>query len=533
MSPTRKTRPTSRSNKSKPPRAKGRTVPFEIMDTTLRDGEQTEGVAILGEEKMAIARALLEGVRVDRIEIASARVSEGEHGTVKLICNWARRNKLLDRVEVLGFVDHKLSVDWARSAGCRVINLLTKGSLKHCETQLRKSPDQHLADIEQTVRHGLSRKIRFNVYLEDWSSGMLDSRDYVYKMVDAYARMGFDRIMLPDTLGLLEPAQVSECVGDLVARHPEVHFDFHAHNDYGLATANSLAGLRAGARGLHSTINGLGERTGNAPLDEMVVAARDFTHFRCRVDEKKLAEVSHLTQVFTGKRIAWNKPISGENVFTQTAGIHADGDSKGRLYYSRLTPERFSRDRTYAMGKLMGKASLNYNLGKLNLDLTPEQKKMVGDRVIELADAKKVVTAEDLPYIIADVLQTPEARVFEVLDFMISTNKGLRPVASVLVNYRGQTHQAAAHGDGGYDAFVKALRSLEKELGFKIPRLVDYSVHIPPGGKTDALVETTIVWEGGMKTRGVNPDQLVAAIEATSNLVNMLAVNKGARRSKR
>jgi D-citramalate synthase len=242
------------------------------------------------------------------------------------------------------------------------------------------------------------------------------------------------------------------------------------------------------------------------------------------VDEKKLAEASRLTAVFTGKRIAWNKPISGENVFTQTAGIHADGDKKGELYSSRITPVRFGRNRTYALGKLMGRASLEFNLKKLNLELGAEQKKLVLEKIVELADNKKVITTEDLPFIISDVLGTPEERVFEVKDFTIVSNRGLRPVASVLVGYKGVEHQAVASGDGGYDAFMKALRSLENVLGFKIPLLLDYAVRIPPGGKTDALVETTIAWEGGIKTRAVNSDQLVAAIMATSHAINIAAV---------
>lgn len=512
------------------PRAKGRrnaTTSFEIMDTTLRDGEQTEGVSILPEEKLAIAHTLIESLNVDRIEVASARVSAGELESVRAICDWARKHKVLDRIEILGFVDHKASVDWSLQAGCRVINLLTKGSRDHCEKQLGRTLDEHLADIRKTVRYGHGKDVTFNVYLEDWSGGMLRSPEYVMEMTAALIEMGFARIMLPDTLGLFEPTQVRAMVGRMVEEFPGAHFDFHAHNDYGLATANTLEGLRAGARGVHVTINGLGERTGNARLDEVVVAANDFTDFRCKVDEKRLHEASRLTEIFTGKRLAWNKPITGENVFTQTAGIHADGDKKANLYESRLTPARFGRARSYAMGKLMGKASLDLNLKKLGLELSREQKQQLMDRIVELAEAKKVITAEDLPFIISDVLLEPAACVFEVIDFMIVSNNGLKPAASVLVRYADQTWQATASGSGGYDAFMAALRTLEKDLPFKIPRLLDYEVRIPPGGKTDALVETTITWEGGVKTRGVNSDQLVAAIEATTRAINIVAMRAG------
>ena len=505
---------------------------FELMDTTLRDGEQTEGVSMLGEEKMAIARALLEGLKIDRIEIASARVSKGEFETVKMICDWARSRKFLERIEVLGFVDHKASVDWAAGAGCKVINLLTKGSRRHCETQLRKTLAEHLKDIERTVQYGRSLGVEFNVYLEDWSGGMLGSPDHVFTMIEALIPMGFKRIMLPDTLGILDPRQVFDFVKQVHDRWPKARLDFHGHNDYGLGTANSIEALRAGACGLHVTLNGLGERAGNAPLDEVVVAAHDFTPFRCRVDEKKLAEVGHLTEVFTGKRVAWNKAITGENVFTQTAGIHADGDKKGDLYQSRLTPARFNRHRVYALGKLMGRASLEFNLKRLGIELAEEQKKLVLEKIIELADAKKVVTTGDLPFIISDVLQAKEERQFEVVDFMISTNRGLRPVASVMLRYKGTSYHVSASGDGGFDAFVKALRSIEGQAGFRVPTLLDYTVRIPPGGKTDALVETTITWEGGLKTRGVNPDQLTAAIEATSHAINIVTMNPAATKPK-
>jgi D-citramalate synthase len=509
--------------KSTPPQ-KTASNHFEVMDTTLRDGEQTQGVSMIAQEKITIARMLLEAVKVDRIEVASARVSKGEHTTVGLICDWAKKHKLLDRVEILGFVDHKVTVDWAVTAGCKVINLLTKGSQKHCETQLGKTVAQHLDDIARTIKYGVSQGVTFNIYLEDWSGGMLHSPAHVTTMIEGLRQMdGIRRIMLPDTLGLLEPRQVREFVGEIVQRYPDQWFDFHAHNDYGLATSNCLEALRAGARAIHTTINARGERAGNVALDEIVVAAKDFTKLRCHVDEKKLGEVAYLTQVFTGKRVAWNKPIIGEDVFTQTAGIHADGDKKGNLYESRLTPQRFGRARTYAMGKLMGKASLDFNLKKLGIELSEEQKALVLARIVELADTKKVATSEDLPFIISDVLQTPESRLFEVKDFMIVSNRGLQPVASVLVDYKGQEYQATASGDGGYDAFMKALRTLASQLKFELPRLIDYTVRIPPGGKTNALVETTITWEGGLKTRGVNSDQLVAAIMATSHVINMVA----------
>jgi D-citramalate synthase len=500
---------------------------IEIMDTTLRDGEQAEGISMMPEEKRTIARRLLEAVKVDRIEVASARVSEGERQAVKAIVEYAESKGMTDRVEVLGFVDVNQSIDWARSVGVRVINLLTKGSLHHCREQLKKTHQQHLNDIRRTIEYGAKHGVTFNVYLEDWSGGMLGSEDYVHEHILALCDMpagSVRRNMLPDTLGLLAPAQVRNMVGRIMKAFPGRHFDFHGHNDYGLATANTLEAVLAGVHGVHVTVNGMGERAGNTTLDEVVVALGDHALVRTGVDERALADVSKLVEVFSGRRVPANKPISGENVFTQTAGIHADGDRKGDLYESRLTPARFGRHRTYAMGKLMGKASLDFNLERLDITLTPEQKQQLLSRIVELGDQKKSVTTSDLPFLISEVLQTRDLRVFEVKDYSVVSNRGLRPTATVLVRYRDKEIHATGSGDGGYDAFMQALRSIERQLGFDLPRLLDYEVRIPPGGKTDALVETTIKWEGGIKTRGVHTDQLAAAIQATEHALNMIAL---------
>lgn len=497
------------------------------MDSTLRDGEQTSGVSFLPHEKLMMARMLLGDVNVDRIEVASARVSEGEKDAVRMVCRYAASVGKLNRVEVLGFVDGHKSIDWIDECGCRVMNLLAKGSLKHCTQQLKKTPEEHIDDIYRSLAYAAQKNIVVNLYLEDWSSGMKDTPDYVFQMMDALVESGIKRFLLPDTLGILNPMQVTEFFGKMKERYPSAHFDFHAHNDYDLAVGNSLAAVKAGASGLHVTVNGLGERCGNAPLASVQAILKDQLHIETGIREDRLGEISRLVEGYSGIAVAPNQPIVGENVFTQVAGVHADGDNKDNLYCNDLVPERFGRKREYALGKNSGKANIARNLEELGLELTPEQTRRVTQRITELGDRKEMVTQDDLPFIVSDVLKhsAPEDKV-KLVSYMVSLAYGLRPMASVKVEIDGQQYEDNALGDGQYDAFVKAMRKIYRErLGRTFPVLENYAVSIPPGGRTDALVQTVITWRNGdklLRTRGLDADQTEAAIKATIKMLNIV-----------
>ena len=468
---------------------------IEIMDTTLRDGEQTQGVSYTPLEKLHIASLLLRDVKVDRIEVASARVSSGEFEALKLITGWARQNNMHGKVEVLGFVDGDISLDWIHNAGGKVINLLCKGSLRHLEKQLRKTPGQHVEDIRYIIRRAGERDMQVNIYLEDWSNGMLNSEDYVFYMIDNLKDEHISRFMLPDTLGILNPEQTYTFCKKVTDRYPGLHFDFHSHNDYDLAVANVFSAVRAGIKGVHTTVNGLGERAGNAPLSSVIGVLHDQLDAETGVDEFQITNASKIVETFSGIRIPVNKPVIGENVFTQTSGVHADGDSKDNLYYNNLLPERFGRRRKYALGKQSGKATIKKNLEEFGLNLSPESLAKVTQRVIELGDKKEDVTPEDLPFIISDVLGNDRAdyKIF-IKNYSLSLSYGLKPSASVQIEIDGNLYQETSSGDGQYDAFMKALRIIYDRLGKELPTLTDYEVSIPPGGKTDALVETVITW---------------------------------------
>ncbi|SFW18741.1 alpha-isopropylmalate synthase regulatory domain-containing protein [Cellulophaga fucicola] len=500
---------------------------IEIMDTTLRDGEQTSGVSFSVSEKLTLAKLLLEELKVDRIEVASARVSNGELLAVQKITNWAASHNFINKIEVLTFVDNGVSIKWMQDAGAKVQNLLTKGSLNHLTHQLKKTPEQHFKEIEATILLAQKHQIETNVYLEDWSNGMRNSLEYVYQFLDFLSNQPIKRVLLPDTLGILTHTETFAYITDLVKKYPNLHFDFHGHNDYDLSVANVMEALKAGCHGLHLTVNGMGERAGNAPMASVVAVINDFLpDIEIALKETSLYTVSRLVSTFTGFGIPANKPIVGENVFTQTAGIHADGDSKKNLYFNDLLPERFGRKRQYALGKTSGKANILKNLQELGLTLNDDDLGKVTLRIIELGDKKEKVTKEDLPYIISDVLDSGSYQEKVIIkSYVLTHSKGLKPSTTVAVEIEKELFEENAQGDGQYDAFMNAINKIYKAKKIELPKLIDYAVRIPPGSNSDALCETIITWkkaDNEFKTRGLDSDQTVSAIKATEKMLNII-----------
>ncbi len=331
--------------------------------------------------------------------------------------------------------------------------------------------------------------------------------------------------MLPDTLGILNPFNTYELCKIMTEKYPKINFDFHPHNDYDLGAANSMAAVKAGITGIHATINGLGERAGNAQLSSVIAVLNDHLDVEVNVNESKLYMISKAVESFSGVRVPSNQPIIGEHVFTQTCGVHADGDKKGNLYHNDLTPERFGRVRKYALGKTAGKASIEKNLEELGIELDAESMQKVTKRVVELGDQKEYITTEDLPYIISDVLGNERIKdKIKINNYYICHAHGLKPVATISINIEDKEYEETSCGDGQYDAFMQALRKIYANLGKELPVLIDYVVTIPPGGKTDALVETLVTWDykKEFKTRGLDCDQTAAAIKAAVKMLNII-----------
>ena len=345
-----------------------------------------------------------------------------------------------------------------------------------------------------------------------------------------YPRENIEKLFDLGVMGMVVPEEFGGIITTLFNRVPNIDraiISVHCHNDLGMATANSITAIQHGARQIECCMNGLGERAGNAPLASVQAILKDHFNAITNIDESRLNDVSRVVGSYSGIVIPANKPIVGENVFTQVAGVHADGDNKSNLYCNDLLPERFGRIREYALGKTSGKANIRKNLESLGLELDEESMRKVTERIIELGDKKELVTQEDLPYIISDVLKHDGMNnKVKLKSYFVTLASGLKPMATLSVEIDGQVYEESSSGDGQYDAFVRALRKIYKvTLGRKFPMLINYAVSIPPGGRTDAFVQTVITWSFGEKvfrTRGLDADQTEAAIKATIKMLNII-----------
>ena len=496
-----------------------------IFDTTLRDGEQALPQSLSMRQKLQIALAL-EELGVDVIEAGFPISSQGDFESVQTIAQTLKRSipcglsrAILKDVECAG---EALKV----AEHFRIHTFIATSSI-HVKDKLRKSFDDVLAMGVAAVK--CARQYTDDVEFSCEDAGRTPI-DQLCRMVEEAIEAGATTINIPDTVGYTVPMEFGGIISQILNRVPNIDkavLSVHCHNDLGMATANSLTAVQMGARQIECCMNGLGERAGNAPLASVQAILKDQFNAQTDIDESRLNEVSRMVESYSGIPIPPNRPITGESVFTQVAGVHADGDNKANLYCNDLLPERFGRKREYALGKNSGKANILKNLEELGLELSPEQTRKVTERIIELGDKKELVTQEDLPYIVSDVLKHGAVgEKVKLKSYFVNLAHGLKPMATLKIEINGKEYEESSSGDGQYDAFVRALRKIYKvTLGRKFPMLTNYAVTIPPGGRTDAFVQTVITWsydEQVFRTRGLDADQTEAAIKATMKMLNLI-----------
>jgi len=497
-----------------------------IFDTTLRDGEQSPGASLTSEEKLEIARQLV-WLGVDIIEagfpIASPddfeavlRIARNVKGAV--ICGLARA------------VPEDIDRAWEaiREAESPRIHTFMSTSDIHLVHQFRKSRDEALETIDAMVR-------RAKGYCMDVEFSPMDASrtdpDFVYKSLEVAIRAGATTVNVPDTVGYATPDEFAALIRGIRENVPnigEAILSVHCHNDLGMATANSLAAVLAGARQVECTINGIGERAGNASLEEVVMALhtrKDIYKATTRINTTQIAKTSRMVSSFTGIPVQPNKAIVGSNAFAHESGIHQDGVLKERTTYEIMDARSIGLARSeLVMGKHSGRHALRVRLEELGFKLTPEELNRAFARFKEVADKKKEVSDRDLEAIVADEIQ-PVREFFKLNLAQVSCGNGLVPTATVeLVKPDGSVVRTVSMGTGPVDAAYKAIDQI-----VRLPvRLLDYTVHAVTGG-IDALGEVTVRIQDDGKVflgHGADTDIVVASVKAYLTALNKVAANR-------
>ncbi len=484
---------------------------IKFFDTTLRDGEQTPGVSLTAEEKLWIARKLDElGVHV--IEAGSAITSEGERASIKAIANEGLRAEICSFARVL-----KNDIDLALECDVDSVHLVVPVSDLHIKRKLKKDREtvkQMAVDVTEYAKdHGLIVELSG----EDASRADLD---YLISLYKEGISAGADRICFCDTVGVLIPEQTEKIFTRL--KTLSVPTSVHCHDDFGLAAANSITALRAGAQQVHVTVNGLGERAGNASLEEVVMTLEALYNYDTGINTKALYTTSRLVSRLTGVPVARNKAIVGDYAFTHESGIHTHGILASPETYEPIAPEKVGRARKIILGKHAGKSSVKMALKEFGLKASEEQVGEIANRVKELGDKGKRVTDADLQAIAEAVLGVYREAKVKLDELTVISGNKVTPTASVKLVVNNKDVTESGTGVGPVDAAINALR--RAIAGLADIQLEEYRVEAITGG-TDALVE---VWvklskDGKMVTaRGAREDIIMASVEAVLEGINRL-----------
>lgn len=482
-----------------------------FLDTTLRDGEQTPGVSLDMEDKLAIARSL-DALGVQVIEAGSAITSEGERKSMKAVADCGLNAEICSFVRTL-----KSDVDLALQCDVDSVHLVVPVSDLHIERKLksdRKTVFKNAIDVTEYAKdHGLVVELSG----EDASRADLDFLTSIYL---AGVEAGADRLCFCDTVGVLVPETTSTIFGRLSNLGAPI--SIHCHNDFGMATANTVAALWSGASQAHVTVNGIGERAGNASLEEVVMTLESLYKIKTGIKCEELYQLSRTVSRMTGIPVAPNKSLVGENAFTHEAGIHVHGLLADTSTYEPLHPEQVGRKRRIVLGKHAGRASVELALKEFGVGVTDDQLAQIVERVKELGDKGKRVSDADLQTIAEYVLSIQKEPKVRLQELTVVAGNTVTPTASVKLKLNGLEKLEAGTGVGPVDAAVNAVK--RALCGVADVRLEEYHVDAITGG-TSALVEvwvTMALADRKITARGAGADIIMASVEAVLEGINRL-----------
>ncbi|MCD6325726.1 2-isopropylmalate synthase [Candidatus Bathyarchaeota archaeon] len=487
-----------------------------IFDTTLRDGEQTPGVSLTPEKKLEIARQL-DKLGVNIIEAGFAAASQGEMEAISLI---SKENL---KAEICSFARGvKKDIDAVVKSGADSVFLVIPSSDLHIKHKLKKSKDEILELTAKSVKYAKDSGLIVELGPEDATRADMK---FLKKMIAKGISEGADRVTPCDTVGILTPERTYKFYSELKDAFPDVKLGAHCHDDFGMAVANSIAALKAGADEVHVTMNGLGERAGNAALEEVIVSLKLLYNVETSIKTESLYDTSLLVSRLTGISVQPNKAIVGENAFVHESGIHTHAILSKPLTYEPIPPEIVGRTRRLAVGKHAGSRGIKAALEEMGLHPSEEHLEEIFRRVKALGDKGKIVTDADLYAVAEAVMGLPTTRAIKLEELTVVTGNKVIPTASVRLNLNGNPLTEAATGIGPVDAAMQAIR---KAVSAVEPiRLEEYHVNAITGG-TDALVEVIVRLRKGdrvVTAMGAHGDIVMASVEAMLNGMNVLMSN--------
>ncbi|MFH1403930.1 MAG: 2-isopropylmalate synthase [Candidatus Altiarchaeota archaeon] len=485
---------------------------IRVFDTTLRDGEQTPGITLTVGEKKEIASALSQ-LGVDYIEAGFPVSSEGEFHAVKEIKEMGLKSRIVGLSRCV-----EKDMDAAMDAGVDMVHLFIGTSPIHRKYKLKMSRKEIMGRAEDCIQYVKERGFKVHFSPEDACRTELDYLKQVVGMADA---MKVEHINIPDTVGVMTPAAMGWLISEL-REDVKTPLAVHCHNDFGMAVANTVSAVLAGASIPHVTVNGLGERAGNADLEQVVMACKLIHGIETNVKSKRIWETSRMVERLTGVKVMPNFPIVGGNAFAHESGVHVHGVLSKASTYEAIKPETVGAKRRLVLGKHVGKHGIRDKLDGMGIRVSEKQAEDITRKVKDLADKGKKVTEEDLAAIAEDLLGkvSKKERTVELKDLTLHAELGKNPIASVKMLVRGREQAASEEGVGPVDATLKAIRSA---IGADI-RLEEYHLDAITGG-SDALADVSIrVSKNGESTmaRGVHEDVVMASVIAFINGVNRI-----------